>query len=103
MVTRPFYLLRFVELVLDQLLDGVERFTLVRTVRLDEDRGAAAGGKEQDAEDRLPVDLLVALADLDIRLEARRGVHELRGGACMESELVLDLERTLRHLDFMLR
>src|SRR5207248_1586578 len=43
-------------------------------------------------EDRLGVDVLVALADLDVRLETRRDVHELRRRACMEAELVLDLD-----------
>src|SRR5947209_8013452 len=96
MVTRPFYLLRFVELRLDQLLDGVERVALVRAVRFDEDAGAAPGGEQQDAEDRLAVDLLVAFPDLDVRLEPRRGVHELRGSARVKSQFVLDLEGTLR-------
>src|ERR1051326_9159980 len=95
MVTwRPFYLLRFVELRLDELLDRVERVALVRTVGFHEDRRAAAGGEQQNAEDRLPVDLLVAFPDLDVRLEARRGMHELRGSACVEAQLVLDLEGT---------
>src|SRR5438270_121114 len=96
MVTRPFYLLRFVELRLDQLLDGVERVALVRAVRFDEDAGAAPGGEQQDAEDRLAVDLLVAFPDLDVRLEPRGSVHELRGSARVKSQFVLDLEGALR-------
>src|SRR5213075_2390305 len=51
----------------------------------------------EDAEDRFAVDLLLAFADLDVALEARGGVHQLRGGASVESEFVLDLDVALIH------
>src|ERR1700682_5135773 len=50
----------------------------------------AAGGEEENAENRLSVDLLLPFSDLDVGLEARRNVHELGGGASVETELVLD-------------
>ena len=61
------------------------------------DHRAAAGGEQEDAEDRLAVDFFVALADLDVALESRRGVDELRGGAGVQAELVLDLDVALDH------
>src|SRR5262249_15900534 len=48
--------------------------------------------EQKDSEDRLAVDFLVPLADLDRRLEARRGVHELGRRARVQAELVLDLD-----------
>src|SRR5438046_2457659 len=65
----PAALLPFIELGVDEGLDGVEGAGLV---------------------------LLVALADLDVALEAGRHVDELRRRARMKSQLVLDLEGTLR-------
>src|SRR5438105_13939001 len=78
-------LLRFVEFRFDQLLDGSNGFLLVRTIGLDRDDGAAAGGKKENAEDRLAVDFLVAFPNLDVGCEPRRGVHQLVRLARMES------------------
>src|SRR4051794_20593953 len=94
-VERPAVSFRFVELGVDELLDRRDGVGLVGTVGLDGDERAAAGGEEEDAEDRLAVDLLVALADLDVRAEARRHVDELRRRARMKAKLVLDLEFAL--------
>src|SRR5207248_2038348 len=81
-----------VELPVDQLLDRLDRGGLVLAVGADGDDRSFSSGQEENAEDRLGVDVLVALADLDVRLETRRDVHELRRRACMEAELVLDLD-----------
>src|SRR5207248_4309876 len=68
---------------------------LVGAVRLHGDDGAAPGREEEDAEDRLAVDFLVALADLDVRREAGCDVNQLRRRARMKAKLVLDLEVSL--------
>src|SRR5204863_2946934 len=85
------------ELRLDQLLDGFDRLGLVLPVGADGDDRAFAGGEQEDAQDGLAVDFLVALLNLDRRLEARRGVHHLRGGAGVQAELVLDLDLSGDH------
>src|SRR4051812_45845982 len=87
----------FVELCVDELLDRVECRALVFAVRFYANARAAPRGEQQDAEDGFAVDFLIAFADLDVGLEARRYVHELRRGACVQSEFVLDLDVALGH------
>src|SRR5712692_6046734 len=82
----------FVEFGLDELLDGLDRFFLVFTVGGHADDGAFSGGQEQDAEDALAVDFLVAFADFDVGFESRRAMDQLCGGARVQTELVLDLD-----------
>src|SRR5713226_9583217 len=82
----------FVEFRIDQLLDRVHGLFLVFTVGSHSDDGAPAGGQQQNAQDALAVDLLVAFADFDVRFVPRRAVNEFCGGACVQAQLVLDLD-----------
>src|SRR6185369_11971354 len=61
-------------------------------VCFDGDHRALAGREQQDSEDALAVDFFVAFTDLDVRLESRGRVNELRRRACVQAELVLDLD-----------
>src|SRR3954453_5658883 len=87
----------FIEFRVDERLDGVDRRGFVLAIRFDGDSRAAPGGEQEDAEDRLAIDLFVAFADLDVGTKSRGGVDELRGGACVQAELVFDLDVALDH------
>src|SRR5260221_2818168 len=92
-------LFSLVELGVDQGLDRIDGRGFVLAVGLDDDAGAPAGSEEEDAEDRLAVDFLVALLNLDVRAEARCHVDQLRRRPRMETEFVLDLESALDQHD----
>src|SRR6185503_12237746 len=89
----------FVEFIVDELLDGIERIALVDAVCFDHDCRAAARGQQQDPEDRFAVHFLIALAHFDVRLEPRGRMDELRRGASMKTQLVLDLDGPLGHTE----
>src|SRR5438477_2396722 len=88
-ILRSFY---FVEFGIDQLLDRLDRLLLVFPVGGDVDDRSPAGSEKEDAEDAFAIDFLVAFADFDVGFEPRRAVDELRGGAGMKAEFVLDLD-----------
>src|SRR5205823_788102 len=81
----------FVEFGVDELLDRVDSLFLVFSVRGHRDHSPPARRQQQNAEDALAVDFLVALADFDVRFVTGRAVNEFCGGACVQAQLVLDL------------
>jgi hypothetical protein len=70
---------------------------LVRPVRRDRQRRAARSGKQQNAHDALAVHDLRVARDADARREARREMHEPRGGTCVQPERVGNLDGPCHH------
>ena len=89
--------LLLVELAIDQALERFECVLLVRPLHADHELRALACREEKEAEDAFAVHLVSISGQSHLRVEARGGVHDFRGGARVEAQPVLQPHRPLDH------
>src|SRR5262249_40378615 len=84
------------ELARDELPDGFHALARLLSLRAHLHHRSARSAKQEHAHDALAVGGLIAVGELDLAWETRRDLHQLRGRAGVQTEVVDDCELVAR-------